>query len=206
MTLNYFKSILSFIFPPSENEDLIYQTTKEDILTLYEPRDGIHATTLLPYTDKRVRAAIHLVKFRNHTYAKKLLANVLAKHLQSLPAISEAVIIPIPLSKARLRKRGYNQVQEVIQEALTAISSTPSLCTKQLQRIRDTSPQTALSKNKRLQNVQGAFAVKDKKYKLQNKHIILIDDVITTGATLSEAKQALKRAHPSSITCIALAH
>ena len=204
MFLDY-KKILAFIFPPSPDELLIADISETEMLSLYTPRSGVHATTLLPYTNPKVKAAIHLAKFHNHARAKKLLARVLAKYISTHIQEDEALIIPVPLSAARKRARGYNQVEEIIKLALKETHPAPLMCT-QLKRIRNTPAQTSLSRDQRLKNVLGAFLVTDTHRKLEGSHIVLIDDVVTTGATLQSAKKALQKAKPASITCVALAH
>jgi predicted amidophosphoribosyltransferase len=73
--------------------------------------------------------------------------------------------------------------------------------------VRDTKPQTSLKKKERKKNLQGAYVyVADPHLPVAGKHLILIDDVTTTGTTLAEAKWALKRANPASILCVAIAH
>jgi ComF family protein len=202
MSFNY-RHLLHFLFPPSNDELLISECNEEQFLSLSKPRQGVHAVSLLPYTDPRVRAAIHLAKFHNHKHAKKLLAATLALYITSETSYTH--IIPVPLSSARKHKRGYNQVEEIIKIATMRVPNK-TLLTTQLRRVRNTPPQTALSKKDRLQNVRGAFALSKKCTNLTNTHILLIDDVVTTGATLTAAKQALQKAKPASITCIALAH
>lgn len=167
--------------------------------------NGVYA--LLPYSDIHVRSAVHLLKFHNHPQAKKLLSTVLAHYL--LQTIQkEYIMIPVPLSKKRQRQRGYNQVTEVIKEALLTLP-TAKLEQQILIRTQHTIAQTSLSRAQRLTNVQNAFSIKNTRVaelKLAGRHVVLIDDVLTTGATLKAARKTLETCEPSSITCIALAH
>jgi ComF family protein len=91
------------------------------------------------------------------------------------------VIIPIPLSKEKMRFRGYNQ-SESIAQGLSAVLNIP-INTVAVSRIKNTESQTNKNISERFENVKDAFAVVDKE-KLLNKHVLLIDDVLTTGATL----------------------
>lgn len=199
-----FKRILDFIFPPSEDEVTIRQCNCLNIFICNCDKDLI---SLSNYTDKTVRAAIHLVKYHNQAKAKLLLSGVLKEYL--LSRIHESIIlIPIPLGKKRLRKRGFNQVAEV---AKLILQDAPNikLANNILVRQRETVPQTTLDKKARLQNMTKAFTVKNKEQSEEiiiNKHVIILDDVTTTGATLKAAKAALLPLHPASITCVALAH
>ena len=74
-----------------------------------------------------------------------------------------------------------------------------------MKRVRDTRPQTELARNERISNMRKAFIIKQPQ-QIVGKHIVLLDDVTTTGATLHAAKAALLLHHPASVTCIALAH
>ncbi len=113
------------------------------------------------------------------------------------------IFIPIPLSKNRMHTRGYNQVYEILRSL-----ENDSKCiieTSLLVRTRDTPPQTKLSREGRLQNMHNAFRVSDPE-RVKGKHILIIDDVLTTGATLRAAKAALLPHEPASVTCLAIAH
>ncbi|RLG12525.1 hypothetical protein DRN73_02285 [Candidatus Pacearchaeota archaeon] len=106
-------------------------------------------------------------------------------------------IVPLPLSKKRSGERGYNQ-SFLIYAGLTDKKFSPSILVK----IKDTLPQTRLSKKERWKNVKNAF----KSYSsLNKKTILLIDDVITTGATVNEAAKALKLAGAEKVYVCALA-
>lgn len=205
MTLDY-KRLLHYLFPPTKNELLINELPLDFFQQTYnmESYKDVHA--LLPYSSTHVRSAIHLLKFHNHAHARRLLAHPLRNFLQTIPA--HTILIPVPLSAKRLRTRGYNQVTEVIKEAMrggSPMKFEPGILT----RVRDTTPQTSLQRNERLTNLKDAFTVKNtSRYQKQitGTPIILIDDVTTTGATLQAAKNALLPLSPSSIICVALAH
>lgn len=100
------------------------------------------------------------------------------------------MIVPVPLHPARKRKRGYNQAEILAREigGLTGIPVEAGI----LERVRDTAPQKALSHSKRRKNLQGAFAVR-KRLEHGGK-ILLIDDIYTTGNTISSAAKVLKEA------------
>jgi len=207
MYLDY-KHILHFLFPPSEDEVHIMGMVTKDFLLIGRKETNAHITSLLPYNDARVRSAIHLLKFHNHTHARELLAATLGEYFNSLDTAVPYVCIPVPLSKERLRTRGYNQVSEVIQESRRTTAPI-EFSEKILLRTHNTPPQTSLSRKERLTNVSNAFVAKNNTSTeafLAGKHILLVDDVMTTGATLQAAKAALLPLEPVSITCVALAH
>jgi len=109
-------------------------------------------------------------------------------------------VIPIPLSKKRLRERGFNQAEVL---ARSFISHYPYTLCLDLKRNGHQRPQSSLSEKQRAQNIQGAFAWTGAR--LDGQIIILLDDVVTTGATLNEAARVLKEAGAKKIHGLALA-
>jgi ComF family protein len=130
----------------------------------------------------------------------------LASLLRSMPWVEPALetadlLLPMPLSRQRLQERGYNQALELARH-LAPAKTTPGL----LLRIRDTPPQSALQRAERLRNVQGAFAVEPlRQAELHGKRVVLLDDVMTSGASLFAAAQALRQAGAAHITGLVLA-
>lgn len=166
-------------------------------------RGNVHV--LASFRDAQVRAAIHLAKFHRHAHAIKLLSALCIAYLKTLPE-KEYIVVPIPLSPRRLRERGHNQAATIAKAALAPFPRM-QLLDNALCRTRHTPPQTSLARAQRLTNLSHAFAVNDKYLtQLRNAHIIIFDDVTTTGATCITAVNALFEAQPASITCIAIAH
>jgi ComF family protein len=118
------------------------------------------------------------------------------------PAIDKAdVLIPIPLSTARLQHRGYNQALELCKHLSSAKTDAQLLL-----RTKDTLTQSTLNKQARLKNVKAAFAVEPlRAQELQAKRIVLVDDVMTSGATLFSAAASLRQAGAAHITAIVFA-
>ena len=104
-------------------------------------------------------------------------------------------IVPVPLHPARQRERGFNQA-ELLADWLSTHLSVPSRPV--LQRIHFTTTQTAFDRTERMQNLRGAFRLR-KKADVRNWRVLLIDDVLTTGSTLSECARTLKEAGAQSI-------
>ena len=99
-------------------------------------------------------------------------------------------VVPVPLAESRRRERGFNQ-SERLAAALAARWSLP-LWTDALERARATRTQTRLTPAERLANVSGAFRVRDSaRPRLANQHVVLVDDVVTTAATLNACAAAL---------------
>lgn len=156
-------------------------------------------------------------------YEGAIQKEVLYKLLQT-----ESVFVPIPIYKGRMRKRGYNQA-EILAVGLGKKLNLPVV--NMLERVRDTKTQVGLKKEEREVNIKGAFAIKPKfetriskletNTKLQNANsqnisdfglrasdlqVFLVDDVVTSGATLKEAAKVLKKSGVGKVYAITLAH
>ncbi|MBB4128425.1 ComF family protein [Xanthomonas translucens] len=124
-------------------------------------------------------------KFHQDLAAGRLLAALLQARCAGLPR--PQAVLPVPLHSARLRQRGYDQALELARPLARALDLP--LCTG-LQRVRATAPQSELDAQARRRNLRHAFAVQAP----LPPHVALIDDVMTTGATLHAAAHALRRA------------
>ncbi|BEU73293.1 ComF family protein [Ralstonia syzygii subsp. indonesiensis] len=147
----------------------------------------------------------HLVtglKFRAQLPLAAWLAERLADALLAAPGTLPELMLPVPLSMQRLRTRGYNQAWEVARRLgpWLGIPAVPD----GLRRVRDNPAQSTLDRDERLANLQGAFDVPDPA-RIAGRHVGVVDDVMTTGATLSEIATQLKRAGAARVTnCVAL--
>ncbi|HEX4799100.1 MAG TPA: hypothetical protein VFV22_01010 [Candidatus Paceibacterota bacterium] len=198
---NLFIYIIDTIFPPSEHLKRVRQLNQPHVTNLYAPHTFEDITALSSFHNPDIHALIHEAKFHANTHAHVLLSALLMHHLKEHP-LTYDYIIPIPLSPARYRARGYNQVYEILHH--TSIPQKNHMLST-MKRVRDTRPQTELARNERISNMRKAFIIKQPQ-QIVGKHIVLLDDVTTTGATLHAAKAALLLHHPASVTCIALAH
>ncbi|HRN51844.1 MAG TPA: phosphoribosyltransferase family protein [Anaerolineales bacterium] len=131
------------------------------------------------------------------------LATALATHLETilLPSWQIDVMVPVPLSAARLRIRGFNQT-ELLTEALAHIVRLP-IALKALVRIRNTEFQKTLSRAEREQNVKRVFRA-DKR-SVAGMKILVVDDIFVTGATINSASKAIKVAGGQSVFAITVA-
>ncbi len=201
--------LLDLLFPPREDEAVLRECGDQEFIELVAPELVFYTdpptTALLPFADRRVRAAIHEAKYRGSERAFKLLGDILGEYLQEIAAeesFDRIKIIPLPLGAKRRRDRGFNQVEEVAKRAIvgTGLEIESGL----LVRTRETSSQISLPKVLRKRNMRGAFGAAgpiDPQYTY-----IVIDDVVTTGATLSAATLALRSAGARNIIPLALAH
>jgi len=135
----------------------------------------------------------------------KLITNGEPARNASLSSASVAggwILVPIPLSSSKLRKRGYNQ-SEILAKELSQKFNFP--VHDLLSRTRETKTQVGLSNEKRKLNVQGAFSIKTENIKLKTKNILLVDDIATTGSTLLEAARVLKKGGVDKVFGLTLA-
>ena len=112
------------------------------------------------------------------------------------------LIVPVPLHERRWRARGFNQSQLLAQQLGPAVGVEINSCL--LKRVRNTRPQVHLTPEKRARNVAGAFIANSTG--VAGKHILMVDDVITTGATMFSAAQSLLDAGAKTVSAYSLAH
>ena len=151
--------------------------------------------------DGVMRQAIHQLKYRNLRALAQPLAKLLNDYLGTNPMPGE-VLVPVPLHHKRLRERGYNQ-SSLLTKELGKLINLPVVddC---LIRLRHAPPQARTSTvDERQSNVAGAFTCRDRR--LQDKQVLLIDDVSTSGATLDACAAALKAGGATSVWGLVLA-
>ncbi len=155
-----------------------------------------------------LRQFILLLKFQHRERLGRRLGALLAPLWASFEDLDGAWLIPVPLHPSRQQERGFNQAEllarGLIRELDGAGKGRPRLACRALRRTRATPPQTGLSIAARRENVRGVFATPDAEA-LRGRTIVLIDDVMTTGATLSESAAALKRAGAERVVALTLA-
>lgn len=153
--------------------------------------------------DGPVRTALHRVKYRGeHARGRDLGRRLAAFVRDDLAEIIRPVdlVVPIPLHPARLRQRGFNQ-SELLAAEVVDLLGLPLVT--QLARVRPTPPQVGLGREARRRNIDGAFGWCGPS--LDGQIVLVVDDVVTTGATLSEAARALSMAGAAGTIGLALA-
>jgi ComF family protein len=114
------------------------------------------------------------------------------------------IIIPMPMHPTRIKERGFNQALEIAK--VLCKKSKEKLDFESVERIKLTPPQASLPLKERVKNIKGAFKVKgDKPDKIQGKRIAIVDDVMTTGASLNELAKTLKKAGAAHVECWVIA-
>jgi ComF family protein len=201
--LHQAQGFLEVIFPPRRDERIVrsirYSQLKQFATSgLFE---NTKITSLLSYRSEIVKAVIREAKFERNRHAQMLLGKLLAEYcIETLIKTSSKdkmiMIIPLPLGEKRLKERGYNQVEEICRYSLPYFKEnniTAVLQPELLQRTRETKQQTSLGRTERLKNMQNAFKVTAP---LNPTYLyIVVDDVLTTGATLSAAMDAFQATH-----------
>lgn len=158
-----------------------------------------------------MKEAIHALKYHSFHAAARPLGRMLASAIAQLAAQAPAdlLVVPIPLHRSKLAQRGFNQARSLAREAIAALRITHpqwrlTLASRTLMRLRATESQAGLTPRQRRLNVRGAFSVSDPAA-VTMKHVLLIDDILTTGATTRAAARALAQAGAASIWVATLA-
>lgn len=160
----------------------------------------------LPYHDSRVTALVWELKYRAHPRAVALAGAYLSEELLGIASeeLGKPLLIPIPMHAERKKERGHNQTELICEAALKYIDSAYEYPPEVLMRLKNTAPQQTLARNKRLHNVKNSMKVALPE-QVRGRVCVVVDDVMTTGATLEEAKRALLKAGARHVHTLALA-
>ncbi len=157
-----------------------------------------------------LRSLIHHLKYDGFRPLARPLGTYLANTVQRLDAPFFDLVLPVPLHAKRQRRRGFNQAA-LLAAALSAELSEVRAKVRGIRvsaedcvRMRDTRPQTGLRAPERRKNVDGAFEV-PRPERVHSRRLLLVDDVITTGATVNACAQALLDAGARSVSVVTLA-
>lgn len=147
-------------------------------LFYYEPRS-------------EVSRIIYSLKYKNHPETGIFMGRMLAEEAKMYDFFKDMdAIVPIPLARKRQRSRGYNQSQEIAR-GISMMTGLPVL-KKAIKRNSFNKSQTKMDRWQRMENVKGVFSLIDAK-QLKGKHILLVDDVVTTGATIISCAQEIMK-------------
>ena len=150
-----------------------------------------------------IRRIILKYKFQEEAYLYKTFVNFLLKNENFFEKIKKYdTIVPVPISKKRLKERGYNQSELIAKEI--AYNSELKLETASLFKTKNIIEQSKLNKEERLKNIQGVYKLTNME-KLYKKKILLVDDIYTTGSTVNECARVLRKAQPRNIGVFTLA-
>ena len=161
----------------------------------------IKATAYGSY-DGGLRELIHLLKYDQIRPAANVLGRMLAEAIEDLPLAEPDswLVVPVPLYTRKLRQRGFNQAEMIARAALKLVGERErfQLAAEVLVRRRETQSQIGLSRHQRRENMRGAFSV-SRPEEFAGREILLVDDVFTTGTTVSECARVLRRAGASKV-------
>ena len=176
-----------------------------------EPRCGLCRRLEPPFAkataygsyEGRLRELIHLLKYEQMRPAANVLGRMLAEAVADLEpsfGTTKVLIVPVPLHAGKLRQRGFNQSELIARAALKLRPAGDRLALNAnlLERRRETQSQTGLTRHQRRENIRGAFTIA-KPDQVAEREILLVDDVFTTGTTVSECARLLRRAGAAKV-------
>jgi ComF family protein len=176
-----------------------------------EPRCGLCRRMEPPFAraaaygsyESGLRELIHLLKFSGVRPAANVLGRMLAEAIATLEPEFPAdwvAVIPVPLHRTKLRQRGFNQAELIAHAAMKMRQPGDRLrlCAGVLERKRETASQIGLTSHQRRENLRGAFGVAQPEG-VQGREVLVVDDVYTTGATVSECARVLRRAGATKV-------
>lgn len=150
----------------------------------------------------RPREALHSLKYGERFDLARFFASELAREAAMIEGME--AVVPVPLHPRRLRERGFNQSALIASRLGRTLRVAADL--DSLRRVRDIAPQVGLDRHERIENVKGAFAVHPRRAgSLSGRGILLIDDVLTTGATANECARALIEAGAKGVSVLTVA-
>lgn len=197
-------TVLTRIVPESDDERLASTISSQHVSVERIRKAHMQVIIFMRMDDPSVRALMHTLKYHGSAESAGRIAILLASPIAQI-CIRESIdyIVPVPLSSKRFRKRGFNQVTYACThmshvEPVIGRMLSPTLLTRN----RHTLPQTDLSRSERVRNMSGAFSATAA---VHGKRILLLDDVVTTGATLAAACDALRSSGAATVVVCAFA-
>lgn len=207
--------ILDYVLPPRTNFDIVQKLSEKDIINLPKSEKVENfewITPLFKYKDKKVRAIVWELKYKDNTSPLDTIGRLLFDEILILISDilifnndAEFVLIPIPITNIKRSVRGYNQSEYIAKSIIqNDIEHSLLYAPQWFQKIKETSSQShSESKEERIQNLTDSF---EANANLEGKYVILIDDVVTTGSTLLEARKTLLEAGARDVLAFTIAH
>ncbi|HEY8064510.1 MAG TPA: ComF family protein [Methylosinus sp.] len=168
-----------------------------------DPPAFTRARAVVRYDSDRARSLAHRLKYYDRLELAEPLGRWMARAGAEL--LSDAdLLVPIPLHRMRLLSRRFNQ-SAALAHVIARESAVP-VDAQALERVKPTPPQVGLTRGQRAANMQGAFRLRDeKKQEIEGRNIVLVDDVLTSGATVNAAARVLLRARASRVDVLVYA-
>jgi ComF family protein len=208
------EGVLDLVFPRSETLRSIEEMDASAFASAAAPASEEQERwrlSLFSYEDPLVSTAIRELKYRGNRRIAKLWGELVSEAIigemadEALFDAKKFVLVPLPLSPQRERERGFNQCALILSHLSPEARDLCEIRTDILEKIRHTESQTHLKRSDRLTNLAGSFGVRYPET-VRGRHVVILDDVTTTGATFTEARRALLAAGAKKVTCVALAH
>lgn len=206
-----FKKILDILFPIECIEcgssnflicDKCFKTIKVNKINYFSTDciDEVHVCC--SFHNRLLQCAIHLYKYQYIENLSKYLSTLMISYfLQITDKILNPIIIPVPLHKKRLIERCFNQSYLIADSFCKKFDYV--LKDNLIRRTKNTKQQAKLNKEQRIDNMKNSFELLDKDF-VQNKNFIIIDDIYTTGSTVSEIAKLLKNSGADKVWCIVI--
>lgn len=202
------------VLPPAPESIIARAVTEEMLEALAAPaarREEPWVHALFPYHDPNVRALLKAIKYRGEKAPLPALGTVASQEILGiledktlLEGWRSVLMAPVPSSPKRRRERGYNQADRIARAVLPFLPGSVEYAPDILER-RERQSQVDVPREERRRNVAGAFFV-PRPEKVRGRHILLIDDIVESGATLSDARRALLGSGAADVIAVAMAH
>lgn len=183
-----------------------YQLGENPVEKIFRGRLPVKAAGSFLYFSKEslVQRLLHQLKYRDNRALGTLLGAMMGAALQASPLFETVeVLVPLPLHASKEKKRGYNQAM-ILCEGISAVTGA-AVCAQAVAKLSRTETQTHKNRLERWHNIAGGFVVKAPDL-LHNKHVLLVDDVITTGATLEACGQEILGVPGTELSIATLAY
>lgn len=209
--------IFDFIFGADSDTIRLENMPAEELLSLAGRKrsrtDEGGRFCALSYSNPLARKAVKLLKYHGNAKMARLLGEVLASEIAGfldeesmMTDFSKPILVPMPIGRQRRKERGFNQTELICHEILrNGLAGILEYRPDALVKIKDAESQVkARSRTERLANLKGCFFAPEDR--VSGRNIILVDDVMTTGATAEEATRTLKKSGAKNIFFFAVAH
>lgn len=218
--MNFLEKALNFIFPPvcgicgKIGEKYLCEKCKKELITsnMFLNQLDIYSKENLNYINEHfylfsyegtIREIILKYKFEDQAYLSNTISEFFINNEKLYGFFKKYDIIgAVPISKARKRERGYNQSELVVRKIseLGLIHFEPHI----LEKVKNNKPQSSLNKKQRVENVKNVYKIQNRQ-RINEKKVLLFDDIYTTGATANECAKVLKQAGSKNVGIITIA-
>ncbi len=209
------KRLVDFVLPPRSNFEIVKKLDEKSIYSLPKPEqveNNDWISPLFQYQDSRVKAIIWELKYKENTLPLEIIGKMLLDEIMDrmsdillFNANAEFLIIPVPMTDNAKVTRGYNQSELIAKSVIENDTQRTLLYAPQwFRKIKETEKQShSNTREERMKNLESCFEANPS---IQGKYIFLIDDVVTTGSTLIEARKTLIDAGAMDVFAFTIAH